>query len=432
MHYCKEIPVRYHADVFIAGGGPSGVAAAVTCAQLGKSVFLAEARGCFGGMGTAGLVPEIMPFTDGSHFLAQGFGKRVFDALFPGQSRQRRARSIRVENVKRLYDRLMAEAGVQFSFFTQLVDVLTDGSGTVTAAILSAKSGLFAVEADIFIDCTGDGDLCALAGADFDMGDENGICMAATLCSLWGGADFSRVAGPDDRALEEAFAQGVFTQQDRHLPGMRQIPGMPGIAGGNVGHCFAVDATDETSLTRAMLQGRRLLPEYEHYYKNYLTGYENLQLLASAEVMGIRESRRIQGEYRLCYEDYVNCAVFPDEIGRYNYPVDIHVRNTDPEEYRRFEVQLRDYHLPDGASYGIPYRCLIPKKLTNVLMAGRCISTDRAVQASIRVIPGCFITGQAAGAAAALARGNVRDVDIAQLRNTLASLSGEAGRTEYV
>ncbi len=421
MLYSKHLPTRY-TDVFIAGGGPSGVSAAVTCARQGCSVFLAESRGCFGGLGTAGLVPEIMPFTDGVHFLAGGFGKEIFDALYPGENWERRAHTVQAEKLKQLYDDLMVSSGAQFSFFTTLIDVVTDGNGTVTEVILAGKGQLFAVCARVFIDCTGDGDLCALAGAGYAHGDQDGVCMAGTLCSVWGGVDFSRVTGEDSQALEKAFADGVFTQYDRHLPGMRAIDSVQGIAGGNIGHCFSVDGTDSDSLTKAMLSGRRLLSEYKRYYQNYLAGFEHLQLISSADMMGIRESRRIQGDYTLCLADYLSQAVFDDEIGRYNYPVDMHVKNTEPDEFQRFQGELKELRLPDGASYGIPYRCLIPEKLNNVLVAGRCISTDRAVQASVRVIPGCYITGQATGMAASMATGSVRDIDIRLLQAKLAAI----------
>ncbi len=419
MQYIKDLPRRYDVDVFIAGGGPSGVAAAVTCARQGRQVFLAESRGAFGGLGTVGMVPEIMPFTDGTHFLAGGFGRDVFDALYPGCNLERRAHTVRAEELKRVYDRMMVSAGVRFQFFTTLIDVITDGAGRVLEAVLSGKSGMFTVRAKVFIDCTGDGDLCAMAGAEFEMGDASGTCMAATLCSLWSGVDFSRVQGPDHRNLEQAIADGVFTQPDRHLPGMRPVNAEAGIAGGNIGHCFQLDATDERSLTMAMLRGRQLQLEFEHYYKEYLTGYESMTLAATADMMGVRESRRITGDYVLCTADFLRRAVFEDEIGRYNYPVDMHVSNTGKAEYERFEREIRSLSLADGESYGIPYRCLIPRKLSNVLVAGRCVSTDRPVQASLRVIPGCYITGQAAGMAASLTEGPVRDVDVAQLQAKL-------------
>jgi hypothetical protein len=133
--------------------------------------------------------------------------------------------------------------------------------------------------------------------------------------------------------------------------------------------------------------------------------------------LGVRETRRIMGDYVLCLEDFKRRAVFQDEIGRYCYPVDIHVaRPNDEAEYQRFEKEFAELRYKKGESYGIPYRCLTAKGLRNVLVAGRCVSADRSIQASIRVMPGCFITGQAAGVAAAMAAGTAGDVRVIDVR----------------
>ena len=123
---------------------------------------------------------------------------------------------------------------------------------------------------------------------------------------------------------------------------------------------------------------------------------------ATASQLGARESRRILGDYILTLEDFKSRAVFPDEIGRYSYAVDIHAAKPDLASYKQYAEDFKNLRYGKGESYGIPYRCLVPRKLTNVLVAGRCVSTDRYMQSSIRVMPGCFITGQAIGVAAAI------------------------------
>jgi hypothetical protein len=212
----------------------------------------------------------------------------------------------------------------------------------------------------------------------------------------------------------------VFTIQDRHLPGMWRVG--EHMAGGNVGHTFGVDGTDERSLTKALLWGRRSLSEYERYYKEYLEGFERMRLAASGGLLGLRETRRILGDYVLCLEDFKRRAVFEDEIGRYAYPVDIHASSPDKVSYAKFEEEFASLRYRDGESYGIPYRTLTPRGLQNMLVAGRCVSTDRFLQGSLRVMPGCYITGQAAGAAAALAvemgRG-VHEVEVKELQRRL-------------
>ncbi len=424
MIYNREIKEKYEADVFVAGGGAAGVAAAVAAARGGADVFLAESAGAFGGLGTTGMVPAFAPFDDGVNTLASGIGMEIRRNVSKHVPLKTYWTSIDAEELKREYDRIVTEAGVRFSFFTTVYDVVTDGR-RIESVILGSKSGLFSVKAKVFIDCTGDGDLIAFAGGEFLMGDENGTVMPSTLCSVWANIEKPRILpGKENRFIEKAYADGVLKYEDRHLPGFFHRE--EGIGGGNIGHVFDVDPTDETSLTKAMLRGREYMLEYERYYKEYLKdGFENMTLVSTAPVLGVRESRRIKCDYMLSVDDFVSRAVFDDEIGRYCYPIDIHVKNTDETEYRRFEEEYtKNYKYKKGESYGIPYRSLIPVSFDNALTAGRCMGTDQKMQASIRVMPGCFITGQAAGAAAALARGDgaVRSVNYADLSKALTEL----------
>jgi len=396
----REIPVKHEVDVCVAGGGPAGVATAVTAARQGCSVYLAEEQACFGGMGTAGLVPAFMQFSDGVNFLAGGIGEEILEKLRnAGGTGPDSGFSIRSEVLKRVYDDLLLEAGLSFTLHTRLIAVEVD-EASVSLAIMAAKSGLFGVRAHVFIDATGDGDLAAWAGAPFEKGDDEGNLQPGTLCSLWADIDWEKVRKPDARGLEEAFKDEVFTVQDRHLSGMWRVGRHVG--GANIGHAFGVDGTDEGSLTRALIDSRKRLLEFECYYKNYLDGYENMELVSTGSLMGIRETRRITGDYVLCLDDFQKRAVFEDEIGRYSYPVDIHASKPDIENYNKFKEEFASLRYGKGESYGIPYRTLTPRGLENVLVAGRCISCDRYIQGSVRVMPGCYITGQAAGMAAAI------------------------------
>jgi ribulose 1,5-bisphosphate synthetase/thiazole synthase len=432
LSFKREISIRHKVDVFIAGGGPAGVAAALAAARQGASVYIAEGQACFGGMGTVGLVPAFMCFTDRVNFLADGIGREIYERMKqyadtprddPGGSV-----SINAEALKLVYDDLVQEAATQgdgtidFTFHTQVIGIEAEG-GHVNAAICAAKSGLFAVEARVFIDGTGDGDLAVWAGAPFEKGDADVQMMPGTLCSLWANVDWDRVSGRQDRMLAKAFADGVFTVQDRHLPGMWQVGA--GIGGGNIGHTFGVDGTDERSLTEALLWGRKSMSEYEAYYKQYLEGFESMTLVATGALLGLRETRRILGDYVLGLDDFRSRAVFEDEIGRYNYPVDIHASTPSTEDFAKFEEEFKRLRYQSGESYGIPYRTLTPRGLDNVLVAGRCVSSDRYMQGSIRVMPGCYITGQAAGVAASLAveaDADVHAVDIPLLQSRLKDL----------
>jgi hypothetical protein len=438
ISFQREVPVRHNVDVFVAGGGPAGCAAAVMAARQGASVFLAEGHSCFGGMGTAGLVPAFMQFGDGVNFLSAGFGEELLERLIAAGGTYAPAIDektgvagdrtgcypILAEVLKRVYDDIVQESGVKFSFHTNLIDVEVE-NGNVKTAVLWGKSGIFGVKAKVFIDCTGDGDLAAWAGASFEKGDAEGGMMPGTLCSTWidvfDSIDVNKYHYSQNAFIEQAHKDGVLTYCDKHLPGMFYLAN--GIGGGNIGHTFGVDNTDERSVTQALVWGRKLLTEYERYYKEYLTGFEKMRLVASGSLLGVRETRRIMGDYMLCLDDFKNRSEFDDEIGRYCYPVDIHVSRPDDEaEYQRFFKEFSEMRYQKGESYGVPYRTLTPRGLSNVLVAGRCISTDRFLQGSIRVMPGCYITGQAAGIAAAMAAntGNdIHNVNVPELQHKL-------------
>ncbi|MFA5645232.1 MAG: FAD-dependent oxidoreductase [Candidatus Ratteibacteria bacterium] len=421
--YTKKIPVKYQVDLFVAGGGPAGVAAAMTAVRQGVSVYLAEAHTCMGGMGTAGLVPVFMTFTDGENFLAGGFGRELLTLLQKaGGTVPEEGTGIRAEVLKRVYEELLEKNGVRFTYHTKLVDVVVN-NGVVSEAICDGKAGLFGVKAKVFIDGTGDGDLAVFAGAEYEKGDETGAMMPGTLCSVWSGIDWARadLKAPNKVAqLEKAFKDNVFSLQDWHVSGIWQVGKTLG--GGNIGHTFHVDGTDEESLTKAYIWGRKITPEFERFYKEYMVGYEGMELVTTGSLLGIRESRRIKGDYTLSLEDFKSCAIFDDEIGRYSYPVDIHPLQPTREAYDGFLKEIRSFVLPKGESYGIPYRILTPSGLKNVLVGGRCVSTDRYVQSSIRVMPGCYITGQAAGMAASLMIKEGKDSREIDMRKLLKNL----------
>lgn len=423
MIYRKELEIRYTTDVLVVGGGAAGAAAAVAAARMGKKVLIVEAQGCFGGVGTSGMVPSFAAFYDGANLLAAGIGAEIRGNVSRGVPITQSWTPIHAEELKREYDRIITEAGVEFLFFTTVADVAAE-NGHVEYAVLTSRTGLYAVKAKVYIDCTGDGEFTAMAGGKFSCGDEDGNTMPPTLCSLWTGADAEEYFRTDIRArLEEAIDDGVFTYEDRHLTGMSFRE--DGLAGGNIGHIFGTDPLDQRSVSDAMVWGRRSMLEYQKFYREYVGGCRDVRLAATAGMLGVRESRRITCDYTLSVQDFIDRADFDDEIGRYCYAVDIHVMNTSREEMTRFEQEYRkNLRYNKGESYGIPYRSLIPVSFDNVLTAGRCMGTDRQMEASIRVMPGCFITGQAAGTAAALAvdnHGEVRRVSPLALQYALVS-----------
>ena len=438
LTYTKTLNVRYDVDVFVAGGGPAGIAAAVSCARQGRSVFLAESFSAFGGAAVTMLVPAFMTFGDGIHFLAGGIGREVYDRIgaeaFPA-FRKYCPGSIPVETLKRIYDDMVTEAGVRYLFHTNVIDAVTE-EGRILYVVCAAKGSVFAVKAKVYIDCTGDGDLAYYAGAQCEYGDENGRTMAATLCGLWTGIDWSRVKKPDGRNLDRAFEDRVFTNEDRHLPGMwplmeettdgngNHVPN--GLGGSNAGHVYDVDAREAASLTEGIVRGRKQLLEYRKYFREYLDGYENAEMVYSASYLGILESRRIVCDYTMVLEDFRRQAVFEDEIGRYSYNIDIHSPTNDRAGYETFIRDHTSLRYKAGENYGISYRALAVAGIENLLTAGRCIGTDRYMQSSVRVMPGCYITGQAAGIAAAVvcdARGtDVHRADVHEVQKRLAAM----------
>lgn len=425
--YSRQFPVKVVTDVFIAGGGAAGVAAAVAARAAGAQVFLAEGFTMFGGMGTAARVPVFMQWGDGVRDLACGFGTRFRDRLIRAGAMCGQGRAFDFERVKLEYDRVMTESGADFLFQTRVIDVVKDGD-VIRYAIVAAPSGIWAVEAKVFVDATGNGDVAVQAGVPFEKGDVTGHMMPASLLSAWKGVDWERWKAERPQApqpfgveLPRAIQDGVFREPDLHLTGLYRFEG--GYATANAGHVFNLDGTDERSLTKGYLRGRASMAEYERYFREYLKrGLENVRLAETAAMMGVRETRRIRGDYVMTIDDYMKRAVFDDEIGRYAYPIDIHPSSADKAAYERHRAEFdRLYKYRRGESYGIPYRILCAKGVRNLLVAGRCVSTDQKVQASIRVMPACYLTGQAAGTAAALSAGtgDVHALDVKALQKRL-------------
>jgi ribulose 1,5-bisphosphate synthetase/thiazole synthase len=422
----RSIPVRHEVDVFVAGGGPAGASAAIAAARQGASVFVAEGEICFGGMGTSGGLPMLCCFSDEVNFLAGGVGRDIHDRLRRNGGAiahplcKQSDLYIQPESLKLVYDELItAESGITPSLATRIIGI-ESSDGVVSHVICHGKSGLFAIRCAAVVDATGDGDIAAWAGAPFQKGDERGFMQPGTMVSMWAGIDWPAAEAQgcglwkQSHQLTRAIADGVFTSPDPGMPGI--VPTGRTIGNGNVGHLFGIDGTDERSLTQAAMLGRRQMREYGRYFREYLRGYEGIELCGSASRVGVRETRRITGDYELAIADFLRQAVFDDEIGRYCYPVDVHA-STIEEAVTPTNNDFERLRLKPGESYGVPFRILTPHGLKNVLTAGRCVSADRMVLGSLRVMPGCYITGQAAGTAAAMVASSGSDVHALPVRD---------------
>lgn len=419
----REIPVEDTFDVLVAGGGPAGTAAAVCAARLGAKVLLAEATGCLGGMGTSGLVASFGPVSDGRRMLVGGFMRELVETMYARglfgphvvpeflNSQLNRWVPFKPEGLKRVLDEFVQNAGVDVRFFTRVIDADADGK-RVNGAVLSNVEGYRYIRAKTFIDATGDAALSDLCGADCKiiLRDIDTIAPS-TLCSLFAGIDWDHEAyGEDWRGidrvkklakdkLQEAIADGHFTQPDRFMPGMNKVGKSSGALNG--GHVFNLNGLDCRSLSDGMIFGRKLAVEYLEFFRKYVPGCEAIELLTTAPVMGVRDSRRIVGEFELTVEDFQSARQFPDQIAVYNRPMDVHPSDTSVKEYERFLCDFTGHHgLGEGDSIGVPYSILVPKGWENLWVAGRCHSSDTKVHGSIRAQSAAYMMGQAAATAA--------------------------------
>lgn len=449
MKYSKTIDHIIETDVLVIGGGSAGFAAAVASARNGADTLLIEKGELLGGMATAGLVGPFMTCydDDGKEQIVKG----IFDELcLRTEARGGAIHPSKVEGMTTyssyyirshrhvtpfvseilaiVMEEMVQEAGAKILYNVQLCDVLTEGR-EITGVLVSMKEGLAVIKARTYIDCTGDGDVAYYAGADFVMGDErDGVTQPASLFFEVAGIDRDKFVGaleekkaqgrlgiPNGNCwswyIEEAKANGDWTL-DRNEVGNYELP-IKGRWKVNTTRMTHVDATNTEDITKAVIEGRRQVLEVLKFYKKYVPGCENIQLVQMANTLGVRETRHIAGRYKLTVQDVMERKHFDDAICTFAYAVDIH----DSESGGGTFQEVNGY-------YTIPFRCLVPESIDNLLVAGRCISGTSEAAASYRVIPCCIATGQAAGTAAAMAvKSGIKagDVDCMQLKDTLIS-----------
>lgn len=424
-----NLPVLADADIVVVGGGPSGVAAALAAARGGAKVLLLEQFGALGGLATSGVVPMFAPTSDGERMIYGGLFAEINTEMCRRMGAEVKPSSwqaIDAEILKRLLDELTVAAGVHLLFGVKLCEAEVE-AGKVQAILVATSMGLRKVTGRVFIDATGDGLLAMLAGVECEFGDEQGRTMSPTLCAQFANIDYKRVEESHSRGISDRsiwfdmLSKGTAPLPEYHFVCMKPITATT--AASNLGHIYGSNGLDEEDITRGYLEGRKVVRTFEEFYRKYVPGFENVVLVSTASLLGVRETRRIRGEYRMTVEDYKNRAVFPDEIGRCCYPIDIHSASTNAAEQKHVEEQLARTRFHHGESYGIPYRAMIPVGIANLLVPGRALSSDRAIQSSLRVMPPCFVTGQAAGVAALLAAGkDVREVEVSVLRSRLADM----------
>ena len=404
-------------DVLVCGGGTAGAAAGIAAARAGARTLVVEQLGALGGTQTQGWVTPQMPNYVGLHKLSRGLNldilKRQGELQRPGE----------LEHGDDWYDpialavvldRLAAEAGAQCLFNATLVDVRREGA-RIAAIEIAARGGRRWLEASTFIDCTGDAELSALAGAELMSGDETGAHQPMTLRFAMGNVDlerlrqgageFLRLNTPEyvecgygeakDGAMaplvREAIAAGVLEDDDLGYFQFFSVNGRPRELAFNAPRIAGLDPLDPFDMSRAYVIGRAKIFRIAAFVRRYLAGFEDAYVSAVAPLMGIRESRRVVGEYVLTEEDHGACRKFPNPVARNRYPVDIHLNQG--LDYRKY---------PPGEWHDIPYGCIVVKGVDNLWVAGRCLSATFVAQSAVRIQPVCRALGEAAGISAAL------------------------------
>lgn len=421
----RQLPIE-ETEVLVVGGGPAGLASAIAAARGGAKTILVEKSGYLGGMATIGLVgPFVTCFSaNGKIQLIRG----IFDELVRRMEKKGGAihpskipagdplagysvlgnfhiTPFEPEILKLVAFEMCKEAGVQLKLYTQFLDTITTSSSDkiwIDEAVVANKSGLQAIRAERFVDCTGDGDVAAISGALLDKGREKDKKMQpATLFFRIGNVDSQRLTNYVRRTFktsERIFMEQIkrarkeinYSVPNDELNLFQTLKPDEWLV--NTTRIHDVDGTNVDDLTRAHIEGQRQVFEVLEFLQKYVPGCENADLVTTAQQIGIRETRRIKGEYVLTADDIYNCTHFDDVVVLFASPVDVH----DPEGTGSIFKPIK------GNSYQIPYRSLLPLKVENLLIAGRCISATHEALGAIRVMPCCFGMGEVVGTAAAL------------------------------
>ncbi|MCW5590619.1 MAG: FAD-dependent oxidoreductase [Burkholderiales bacterium] len=424
----REVPVIAEPDVLVVGGGPAGLAAACAASRAGARTLLVESYGCLGGtltIVTLGGLCGIHAVVDDGRLgrvvggLCLELEERLarVDALRP-PARHGRIVGVPYDSVrlKGVADEMAEAHGVAVMLHTNAVAVAKEGS-RVTAVIVENKGGRGAIAARVVVDCSGDGDVAARAGAGFEIGRDGQTQYGSAMFRL-GGVDVVR-AGQLTRAeirecLERAVADGYALP--RTATGVHLNP-IEGVAHLNVtklgrpdGSPF--DLVEPGDLAQAEREGRRQVRLYEEVFRRYVPGFGNARVIDIGARVGVRETRLVHGEAVLSEAQVRGCVKPADRIACSSWPL---------EEHGRGRATAWEF-LPDGEWYGIPWGCLVVRGFDNLLVAGRNLSAEHAAQASVRVAGPCMALGEAAGAgaAASLARGGrARAVDVESLQRAL-------------
>jgi FAD dependent oxidoreductase len=437
----REIPVRGEYDVVVLGGGPAGIAAATAAGALGRRTLLVERYGFLGGMGTAAGVTNFCGLHANVHGEVRQVVHGVADELLARLARldglnaphaifgRTMAQAYDTAAYKCAADEMLLGRGVTLLFHAFACGVVKEGD-RIDALVIETKSGRAAVRARIFIDCSGDGDLAALAGVPYEVGDGAGNMLYPTM--------MFRLAGVDPAQAGEAWRTVPALMEAAERAGRAKFPRKGGMirpmahptewrvnftqvksANGR-----ALNGADADELSAGEIEGRRQALALFDFLKREAPGFADAYIVDMPPQLGIRETRRIASLYQLTGDDVLSCASFPDTIGVNGWPIEAHVAG---------DVVWRWPELGSRGFNHLPYRMLVPPGIRNLLVAGRCAGMSHEGQSAARVSGGCFVMGEAAGNAAHLALagdGAVADIDIGALQRQLERGGAWLGRAE--
>jgi len=426
----REVPVYGEYEVVVVGGGPAGIAAAVAAGRSGRSTLLIERYGFLGGAGTAAGLSTFC----GLHANVHGEHRRVIRGICddvierlqrmealrePHLSVQKRiqAQAYDISAYKIVADQLVLEAKVRPLFHAFAVNAVKRNENLIDAVIVETKSGRMAVRGRMFIDCSGDGDLAAWAHAPFEVGDGKGNSLYPSTMYRISGVDPQKAGEAWDRIpelMEEAERKGRRFPRKKPIvrPQPNPIEWRANLTQIRNPDGSAVSGIDADQLSYGEIEGRRQCWETFEFIKSVTPGFERAYIVEIAPQIGIRETRRVRGEYMLSEDDVLDCVDFPDAIGVNGWPVEAHVAGSVDFRFQRGERGFNQ----------LPYRMIVPLKVENLFVAGRCASMTHGGQSAARVTGPCFVMGQAAGTAADLAlKAGVspRKVDVSLLQRTL-------------
>jgi glycine/D-amino acid oxidase-like deaminating enzyme len=394
--------------VVVVGAGSAGSSAAISAARLGARTLLLDRLAFMGGTSTAVLDTFYAFYTPGAapRRVVGGLGWEVVERLTDAGVAFERPNTYGAgtgvtydqETLKVVWERLADDAGVELLLHTWATGVRLEAD-RVVAVRLWNKGGERWVEADAFIDASGDADLVAMAGGGYDNAQQQGKVQSLSTLFKLANVDLERAASVKKAELWERMRAAAASGEYRlpRIEGSWHRTPFPGVALIHMTRIPNVDATDPEQLTAAEVEGRRQVQEYARFLRDRVPGFEASVIVGTSPAIGIRESRRIHGDYRLTRDDVLGAARFDDEIALCGAPIEDHHAGGDTDWQ----------YVAESGVYGIPYRSLLPAGLEGMLVAGRCFSATHDAHASARSMATCMAMGQAAGTAAALAaRGN--------------------------